>query len=415
MPVSTSTSSTSTTVRVRVKRVSNYITGKSLGTGTFGDVRLATHLITGEKVALKILDKSRIQCEDDFKRIVREIQVLKLLDHPHIVRLLEVIDTPRHIYLVTEFVDNGELFNYVVQKQRLAEPEACRFFHQIVSGLAYCHSRKVCHRDMKLENVLLDSSYNIKLIDFGLSNILMSDETRFKTACGSPSYASPEMLSGRKYHGPSVDVWAAGIILYAMLCGYLPFDHDNTESLYKKIIAGVFQIPSHVSPPAADLLRKILVVNPDKRYTIADILQHPWFVESYVGPEPAPSPRSLLESPSQRVIDFRIIYTMVTKVSDWTALRIIKALNGNRHNQMTATYYLLCERDAQTNGHQWNFDEQRRYAAALNLELGADGRLAERAAGAGEEVDLIEDSQSDPELHTLLRVHEEETQSEHRT
>ncbi|EFO64541.1 Kinase, CAMK CAMKL [Giardia lamblia P15] len=409
-----STTTGSSTVRVRVKRVSNYITGKSLGVGTFGDVRLATHLITGERVALKVLDKSRIQCEDDFKRIVREIQVLKLLDHSNIVRLLEVIDTPRHIYLVTEYVDNGELFNYVVQKQKLSEEEACKYFHQIVSALSYCHSRKVCHRDMKLENVLLDSSYNIKLIDFGLSNILMSDEAKFKTACGSPSYASPEMLSGKKYHGPSIDVWAIGIILFAMICGHLPFDHDNTETLYKKIISGVFHIPAHVSPEAADLISKILVVNPDKRITLDEITKHPWYIQCYTGPE-EPNP----ELKMSKVVDFRIIYTMVTKISDWSATKIIRSLNNNRHNQMTATYFLLCERDIQVNGYKWNFEEQRKYAEALNFELEEDGRLIKKGdAGAKVEgtnadvAEAIEDSHSDPNLENILTIQREDTQSD---
>ena len=212
--------------KVHVKKVSNYVTGKQLGRGTFGDVRIATHLISGEHVAMKILEKDNIKCESDFKRVVREIQVLKLLNHPNIVKLLEVIDTPRHIYLVTDFVDNGELFSYIVAKQRLPEAEACRFFRQIVHAVQYCHSRKICHRDLKLENILLTKSLDIKIIDFGLSNVLSKDY-KLKTACGSPSYASPEMLSQKKDDGPMVDVWSVGVILYAMLCGYLPFDDDD--------------------------------------------------------------------------------------------------------------------------------------------------------------------------------------------
>jgi len=398
-----STSDNSSTVRVRVKRVSNYITGKTIGRGNFGDVRIATHMITGEKVALKILEKSRIACDDDFKRVVREIQVLKLLNHPNIVKLLEVIDTPRHIYLVTEFVDNGELFKYVVEKKRLDEREACKFLHQIVAGLYYCHKRHVAHRDMKLENVLLDSSMNIKIIDFGLSNILSTDGAKLKTACGSPSYAAPEVLQGKRYSGPYVDIWAVGIIMFAMLCGHLPFDDGNVERLYKKIISGVFTIPSHVSKDAADLLKHILVVDPERRYSLDDIMAHPWFTGNYIGPR-----IPLNDCEFSKLIDFRVIYTMVDSIPEWTAAKIIRALNGNRHNQLTATYYLLSERRQAGGPKAWDIEDQRKYAAALGFRLGDDGRLIQEQVP----VDPAVEGDDDEAVVTIGNIHGEVTQSE---
>ncbi|CAL6040242.1 Kinase [Hexamita inflata] len=356
--------------KVHVKRVSNYITGKQLGRGTFGDVRLATHMITGERVAMKILEKEKIKCEDDFRRVVREIQVLKLLKNPNIVKLLEVIDTPRHIYLVTDFVDNGELFAYVVQNKRLKEDQACKFFRQIVNGVHYCHLRKVCHRDLKLENILLDSQLNVKIIDFGLSNVLAKDY-KLKTACGSPSYASPEMLSQKKYDGPMVDVWACGVILFAMICGYLPFDDDDLQKLYKKIISGIFKIPSFVSPQAQDLIMKILVTDPSKRIPLLEIMKHPWFLEACADPIP-----KFQEIDPPTVIDFKIVYTMVQTLQDWDAVKIVKALSTNRHNQMTATYYLLSEKRQTENPDKiWKYDEQAHYAKALGFNLQEDGTV----------------------------------------
>lgn len=225
----------------------------------------------------------------------------------------------------------------------------------------------MCHRDLKLENILLDSEMNIKIIDFGLSNIL--NDAKLKTACGSPSYASPEMLSGKRYQGPLIDIWATGIILYAMVCGFLPFDDEKVEQLYKKIISGKFEIPDHVSPSAADLIRKILVTDPEKRITIPEILEHEWYLTA--NKEQAPKP---VELDAELIIDFKIIYTMVNSLPNWSAVKVIKALNANRHNQMTATYYLLSEKRAAENpGKEWNHKEQQQYAAALGLELTDDG------------------------------------------
>ncbi|KAL6766867.1 SNRK1A [Auxenochlorella protothecoides x Auxenochlorella symbiontica] len=218
--------------------LSNYRLGKTLGIGSFGKVKVAEHILTGHKVAIKILNRKKIRQMDMEDKVRREIKILRLFMHPHIIRLYEVIETAHDIYVVMEYVKSGELFDYIVEKGRLMEDEARRFFQQIVSGVEYCHRNMVVHRDLKPENLLLDSRMNVKIADFGLSNV-MRDGHFLKTSCGSPNYAAPEVISGRLYAGPEVDVWSCGVILYALLCGSLPFDDENIPNLFKKIKVGI--------------------------------------------------------------------------------------------------------------------------------------------------------------------------------
>ncbi|PSC70383.1 SNF1-related kinase catalytic subunit alpha KIN10 [Micractinium conductrix] len=256
--------------------LSNYRLGKTLGIGSFGKVKVAEHILTGHKVAIKILNRKKIKQMDMEEKVRREIKILRLFMHPHIIRLYEVVETPNDIYVVMEYVKAGELFDYIVEKGRLLEDEARHFFQQIISGVEYCHRNMVVHRDLKPENLLLDSKMNVKIADFGLSNV-MRDGHFLKTSCGSPNYAAPEVISGRLYAGPEVDVWSCGVILYALLCGSLPFDDENIPNLFKKIKGGIYTLPSHLSPGARDLIPRMLLVDPLKRITIPEIRQHPWF------------------------------------------------------------------------------------------------------------------------------------------
>ena len=210
------------------------------------------------------------------EKVQREINILHLCTHPHIIRLYEVVDTPTDIFLVNEYVSGGELFDYIVSKGRLSPDEARNFFHQIISGVEYCHFQKIVHRDLKPENLLLDANKNIKLADFGLSN-LMRDGEFLRTSCGSPNYAAPEVISGHLYAGPEVDVWSCGVILYALLCGSLPFDDESIPNLFKKIKSGMYSLPTHLSQLAKNLIPRMLEVDPMKRITIAEIRMHPWF------------------------------------------------------------------------------------------------------------------------------------------
>ncbi|XAO25315.1 hypothetical protein I312_104137 [Cryptococcus bacillisporus CA1280] len=270
-------------------RIGQYIVERTLGTGSFGKVKLATHAVTGHQVALKLINRSKITTPDMNARVKREIQYLKVLRHPHIIKLYEVITTPTDVIMVMEYAGE-ELFNYIVQKGKhgMTEDEARRFFQQMISAIEYCHKHHIVHRDLKPENLFLDSRRNIKIGDFGLSN-LMTDGDFLKTSCGSPNYAAPEVISGKLYSGPEIDVWSAGVIMFVLLCGKLPFDDEHIPTLFKKIENGVFHIPSHVSEPARHLLKRMLEVDPLKRCTIAEIRQMPFFQENlprYLQPLP---------------------------------------------------------------------------------------------------------------------------------
>ena len=259
------------------RRLGQYEIIKTLGEGSFGKVKLATHKVSGQKVALKIIARGKLVTRDMAGRIEREIQYLQLLRHPHIIKLYTVITTPKEIVMVLEFA-GGELFDYIVNHGRLQEDKARKFFQQIVCAIEYCHRHKIVHRDLKPENLLLDDTFNVKIADFGLSNI-MTDGNFLKTSCGSPNYAAPEVISGKLYAGPEVDVWSCGVILYVLLTGRLPFDDEYIPALFKKIQQGTYNMPNYVSPGAARLIRKMLQVNPVSRITIQEIRQDPWFTK----------------------------------------------------------------------------------------------------------------------------------------
>lgn len=238
-------------------------------------MKLAIHEVTGQEVALKMISRKNVTSRDMAGRVEREIAYLQLLRHPHIIKLYTVITTPKEIIMVIEYA-GGELFDFLVSNGRVSEDKARRFFQQIICAVEYCHRHKIVHRDLKPENLLLDQYLNVKIADFGLSNI-MTDGNFLKTSCGSPNYAAPEVIGGKLYAGPEVDVWSCGVILFVLLCGKLPFDDDYIPNLFKKIAQGKFSMPAFVSPDAKDLISRMLVVNPIQRITIAEIRKHPWF------------------------------------------------------------------------------------------------------------------------------------------
>jgi len=284
-------------------QIGQFILGKNLGIGAFGKVKLATHAVTGHKVAVKILNKAKIKQLGMEEKVQREINILHLCTHPHIIRLYEVIDTPTDIFLVNEYVSGGELFDHIVSKGRLSADEARNFFHQIISGVEYSHFQKIVHRDLKPENLLLDANHNIKIADFGLSN-LMRDGDFLRTSCGSPNYAAPEVISGHLYAGPEVDVWSCGVILYALLCGSLPFDDESIPNLFKKIKSGMYALPTHLSQLAKNLIPRMLEVDPMKRITIPEIRLHPWFQHKL--PPYLRHPPELIEK-QERIVDQEVI------------------------------------------------------------------------------------------------------------
>ncbi|CAD8143741.1 unnamed protein product [Paramecium octaurelia] len=319
--------------------IGQYIFSKTLGQGTFGKVKLATHILTGEKVAIKILEKQKICDQSDIERVTKEIQILKKVRHPNLVQLYEIIETPKQLFLVMEYVNGGELFDYIVQNQRIKDVEAIRFYSQLISGIEYLHKLQIVHRDLKPENLILEGRGKIKIIDFGLSNFYSTDEL-LKTACGSPCYAAPEMIAGKKYSGLQVDIWSSGVILFAMLAGYLPFEDPNTSQLYKKIISGDFKFPKYISGEAKDLIKNILNVDPQKRYTIAEIRKHCWF--SFYNQK---IPTGLIVAQHRIPIDPEIVKQMIQYgiQNDYAE----KCVETNRHNHVTTTYYLLLKKHIQ--------------------------------------------------------------------
>ncbi|KAE8452897.1 ATP binding protein [Mollisiaceae sp. DMI_Dod_QoI] len=260
------------------QRIGAYHIIRTLGEGSFGKVKLATHRVTNQQVALKIIARKKLISRDMAGRVEREIEYLQLLRHPHIIKLYTVIKTPLEIIMVLEYA-GGELFDYIVQNGKMKEDEARRFFQQIICAVEYCHRHKIVHRDLKPENLLLDDNLNVKIADFGLSNI-MTDGNFLKTSCGSPNYAAPEVINGKLYAGPEVDVWSCGVILYVLLVGRLPFDDEHIPSLFAKIAKGHYVVPNYMSSGASSLIKKMLAVNPVHRATIEDIRMDPWFVKN---------------------------------------------------------------------------------------------------------------------------------------
>ncbi|GAB7350012.1 hypothetical protein MBLNU459_g0687t1 [Dothideomycetes sp. NU459] len=258
-------------------RLGQYEIVRTLGEGSFGKVKLAVHKVSGQKVALKIILRQKLVTRDMAGRIEREIQYLQLLRHPHIIKLYTVITTPKEIIMVLEYA-GGELFQYILDHGKLREEQARKFFQQIVCAVEYCHRHKIVHRDLKPENLLLDETLNVKIADFGLSNI-MTDGNFLRTSCGSPNYAAPEVVGGKLYAGPEVDVWSCGVILYVLLCARLPFDDEYIPTLFKKIQSGSYHMPNYISSGAGKLIKRMLQVHPVNRITIEEIRQDPWFTK----------------------------------------------------------------------------------------------------------------------------------------
>lgn len=247
---------------------------KTIGKGNFAKVKLAKHIPTGKEVAIKIIDKTQLN-PGSLQKLFREVRIMKTVDHPNIVKLFQVIETEKTLYLVMEYASGGEVFDYLVLHGRMKEKEARAKFRQIVSAVQYCHQKKIIHRDLKAENLLLDSEMNIKIADFGFSNEFIPGN-KLDTFCGSPPYAAPELFQGKKYDGPEVDVWSLGVILYTLVSGSLPFDGSTLRELRERVLRGKYRIPFYMSTDCENLLKKFLVLNPSRRASLEVIMKDKW-------------------------------------------------------------------------------------------------------------------------------------------
>ncbi|XP_059505101.1 MAP/microtubule affinity-regulating kinase 3a isoform X17 [Stegostoma tigrinum] len=312
--------------------IGNYRLLKTIGKGNFAKVKLARHILTGREVAIKIIDKTQLN-PTSLQKLFREVRIMKCLNHPNIVKLFEVIETEKTLYLVIEYASGGEVFDYLVAHGRMKEKEARAKFRQIVSAVQYCHQKQIVHRDLKAENLLLDADMNIKIADFGFSNEFTVG-SKLDTFCGSPPYAAPELFQGKKYDGPEVDVWSLGVILYTLVSGSLPFDGQNLKELRERVLRGKYRIPFYMSTDCENLLKRFLVLNPSKRGTLEQIMKDRWINAGHDDDELRP-----FVEPDLDISDTKRIDIMVGM--GYTLEEIQESLAKMKYDEITATYLLL--------------------------------------------------------------------------
>nr|ACQ83479.1 CBL-interacting protein kinase 07 [Physcomitrium patens] len=265
-----------------MRKVGKYEVGRTIGEGTFAKVKFAINTETSEFLAMKVLDKDTVLRNKMVEQIKREISIMKMIRHPNVVRLHEVLASRAKIYIVLEFVSGGELLDTIAHKGRLSEGHSRRYFQQLIDAVAYCHSKGISHRDLKPENLLLDAKGNLKVSDFGLSALPHQEDGLLHTTCGTPNYVAPEVLDNNGYDGAVADIWSCGVILFVLMAGYLPFNEADLKTLYEKIQHASFLCPAWFSPGAKSLILKMLDPNTRTRITLEGIYNHPWFKKNYV-------------------------------------------------------------------------------------------------------------------------------------
>ncbi|XP_060887223.1 serine/threonine-protein kinase MARK2 isoform X5 [Labrus mixtus] len=325
--------SVATTTTDDQPHIGNYRLLKTIGKGNFAKVKLARHVLTGKEVAVKIIDKTQLN-SSSLQKLFREVRIMKMLNHPNIVKLFEVIETEKTLYLVMEYASGGEVFDYLVAHGRMKEKEARAKFRQIVSAVQYCHQKCIVHRDLKAENLLLDADMNIKIADFGFSNEFTLGN-KLDTFCGSPPYAAPELFQGKKYDGPEVDVWSLGVILYTLVSGSLPFDGQNLKELRERVLRGKYRIPFYMSTDCENLLKKFLILNPSKRGSLEQqIMRDRWMNVGYDEEELKPYIEPMPDYKDPRRTDIML-------QMGFSQEEIQDSLVNQKYNDVMAAYLLL--------------------------------------------------------------------------
>uniref|UniRef100_A0A671S1D2 non-specific serine/threonine protein kinase n=1 Tax=Sinocyclocheilus anshuiensis TaxID=1608454 RepID=A0A671S1D2_9TELE len=330
--------------------IGNYRLLKTIGKGNFAKVKLARHVLTSKEVAVKIIDKTQLN-SSSLQKVSLLLHVL-ICDHLSFsppVKLFEVIETDKTLYLVMEYASGGEVFDYLVAHGRMKEKEARAKFRQIVSAVQYCHQKCIVHRDLKAENLLLDADMNIKIADFGFSNEFMVGN-KLDTFCGSPPYAAPELFQGKKYDGPEVDVWSLGVILYTLVSGSLPFDGQNLKELRERVLRGKYRIPFYMSTDCENLLKKFLILNPTKRGSLEQqIMKDRWMnvghedddLKPYIEPQPD------YKDPRRTGVKRSKIWKYIMLQMGFSQEEIEESLIKQKYNEVMATYLLLNYRNSE--------------------------------------------------------------------
>ncbi|XP_073687635.1 SNF related kinase b [Garra rufa] len=338
-----------------------YDLDRTLGKGHFAVVKLARHVFTGQLVAVKVIDKTKL---DDLAtgHLLQEVRCMKLVQHPNVVRLYEVIDTQTKLYLILELGDGGDMYDYILRHEGgVAEDTAKVHFAQIVRAIAYCHRLHVVHRDLKPENVVFFRQQGtVKLTDFGFSNHFQPG-TMLMTSCGSLAYSAPEILLGEEYDAPAVDIWSLGVILYMLVCGHPPFQEANDSETLIMIMDCRYTVPNHVSPECKDLISRMLQRDPAKRASLTEIEDHPWLQ----GVDPSPAGNTAAPLTSHRSLlpeEHEFILQAMTSGSIADRDAIQEALEADRYNHITATYYLLGERLLREKQEQSSLSPEQRHA-----------------------------------------------------
>ncbi|KAL4608659.1 serine/threonine-protein kinase SIK2 isoform X1 [Arapaima gigas] len=371
-------------------RVGFYDIERTLGKGNFAVVKLARHRITKTEVAIKIIDKTQLDSVN-LEKIYREVKIMKMLDHPHIIKLYQVMETKNMLYLVTEYAKNGEIFDYLAGHGRLSEADARRKFWQILSAMEYCHNRHIVHRDLKAENLLLDGHMNIKIADFGFGNFFQPGEP-LATWCGSPPYAAPEVFEGQQYEGPHLDIWSMGVVLYVLVCGALPFDGPSLPVLRQRVLEGRFRIPYFMTEDCEHLIRRMLVLDPSKRLTVAQIKEHRWMALE------VPVQRPLLyqhggteeggsNEPGVGEHSEQVLHLMHSLGIDQH--KTIESLQNKSYNHFAAIYYLLVER---LKAHRCSFPVEQRLDARQRRPSTIAEQTVIKASSGSPQVGLLPQS-----------------------